>query len=229
MKHSSLLNISIGVALLLAAAQSSADDIQCKDYWHTNSQWNEMSSRCEEGARNGDPLSQVAVAIHLLDGDDRAGKLRAQVLLLSAAAKGYDDAFYWLGASQVDKKKSMFYLEKATGSGGMGLMALAVAADTHFKGDGIAKDFKKARAVYKRAFEAMISNANKGIPKPPGEWWSNAKWFVGQSAVIMYSERYGYQARTVNGKQFLVTVEPHPEFSDKELSELQWKRVSEAK
>jgi hypothetical protein len=45
----------------------------------------------------------------------------------------------------------------------------------------------------------------------------------------MYSERYGYQARTVNGKQFLVTVEPHPEFSDKELSELQWKRVSEAK
>jgi hypothetical protein len=173
MKRSSLRNIptlAIGVALLLVTVQSSADDTQCKDYWHTNSQWNEMSSRCEEGARNGDPLSQVAVAIHLLDDVDRAGRLRAEALLLSAAAKGYDDAFYWLGASQTDKKKSLYYLEKAEGSGGMGLMALAIAADTHFKGDGIPKDFKKARAVYKRAFEAMISNANKGVPKPPGEW-----------------------------------------------------------
>ena len=229
MKRSSLRNILIGVALLLAAAQSSADDIECKDYWNTNSQWIEMRPRCEEGARHGDPLSQVAVAIHLLDSVDRASRLRAEALLLSAAAKGYDDAFYWLGASQSDKKKSIYYLEKARGSGGMGLMALAVAADIHFKGDGVPKDFKKSRAVYKRAFKAMIINANKGIPKPPGEWWSNAKWFGGQSAVIMYSQRYGYQAKTVNGKQFLVNVEPHPELSDKELSELQWKKISEAK
>jgi hypothetical protein len=219
----------IGAALLLAADRSSAYDIQCKDYWNTNSQWNEMSSRCEEGARNGDPLSQVAVAIHLLDGVDRAGRLRAEVLLLSAAAKGYDDAFYWLGASQTDKKKAIYYLEKATGSGGMGLMALAVAADTHFKGEGVPKNFKKARAVYKRAFEAMVSNANKGVPKPPGEWWSNAKWFGGQSAVIKYSERFGYQTKTVDGKAVLIDVEPHPELSDKELSEREWKKISGAR
>jgi TPR repeat protein len=174
-------------------------------------------------------LSQVAVAIHLLNGVDRADKVRAEVLLQSAAAKGYDDAFYWLGASQADKKKSIYYLEKANGSGGMGLMALAVAADIHFKGDGVPKDFKKARAVYKRAFEAMISNANKGIPKPPGEWWSNAKWFDGQNAVVMYSERYGFQVKTIDGKQFLVSVEPHPELSDKELSERRWKKISEVK
>lgn len=105
-------------------------------------------------------------------------------------------------------------------------MALVVAADTHFKGNGVPKDFEKARAVYKRAFEAMINNANKGIPKPPGEWWSNAKWFGAQSALIMYSERYGYQAKTVDGKQLLISVEPHPELSDKELLKLQWGKLA---
>lgn len=229
MKHGAFRNGCIAVALLLAAGRSHADDVQCKDYWHTNAQWEEMKARCEEGVRKGDPLSQVAVAIHLLDDVNRAGAAQAEALLLSAAQKGYDDAFYWLGMSQTDKQKSLYYLEQAQGSGALGLMALVMAAEIRFKGDGIPRDFDKARAVYKRAYEAAIRNFNNGIPKPPGEWWSNAKWFTGANAVLMYSERYGYESRVVDGKQVLVEIAPHPELSDKELSQRQWKKVSGVK
>ena len=206
-------------------APSSAD-IGCKDYWHTEAQWREMSAVCEAGARSGDPLSQVAVAIHLLSRGNSADKQRADDLLQSAAAKGYDDAYYWLGSSQTDTNKAISYLEMAKGSGGMGLMALVIAADAYFKGAGVPKDFQRARAVYRRAFEAMVDNANKGIPKPPGEWWSNAKWFAGQGAVVEYTERYGFEMRTVNGTAVVVEVEPRPDLSDRELSERLWQKMS---
>jgi hypothetical protein len=218
-----------GAALLLVTNFSTAGDVQRKDYWHTSSQWEEMRSYCEEGARNGDPLSQVAVAIYLLESSDRADRARAEKLLLSAAAAGYDDANYWLGVSQEDKKTAVYHFEKATGGGGMGLFALAVAADIHFKGDGVSKDFTKARAVFKRALDAMASNTNKGIPKPPGEWWSNAKWFGASAALDLHSERYGYQIKRVDGKAVVVDVEPHPELSDKELAQRAWNKISGAR
>ena len=223
-------DVVIGSLLLLTIWKPSlASDVECKDHWNTQSQWHAMSALCETGASRGDPLSQVAVAINLLNEGGSASKVKAEELLRSAAAKGYDDAYYWLGSIQKDRSKAVSYLEMAVGSGGMGLMALAVAADAHFKGTGVPKDFQKARAVYRRAFEAMVDNGNKGIPKPPGEWWSNAKWFVGQNAVIQYAERYGFQMKTDDGKVVVVEVEPHPEFSDKELSDRRWKKISGAK
>ncbi len=214
------------VWLLTLSNTALAGDVECKDHWNTEAQWREMSALCEAGARDGDPLSEVAVAIYLLNRGKSADRTKAEELLRSAASKNYDDANYWLASAQTDLRTTISYLEKATGSGGMGLLALVVAADAHFKGSGVPKNFQKARAVYGRAFEAMVDNANRGIPKPPGEWWSNAKWFTGQQAVIEYSERYGFQKKEVNGKAVVVEVEPHPEFSDKELSDRLWKRMS---
>jgi len=222
MKPDALRNIrmlAMGAALLLAGGHVAADEVQCKDYWHTRSQWEEMRARCEEGARNGDPLSQVALAIYLLDGPDPAGRSRAQALLSSAAAAGYDDAYYWLGTSQADKKKAVDYLEKATGRGAMGLLALATAADMRFKGDCVPKDFDQARAVFRRAQEAQASNIDHRIPEPPGEWWSNAKWWAAVSALALGAERYGYEIKTVNGKAVVAATTPHPELSDKELAQ----------
>jgi len=218
--------VAAGMVLLTLVGASSAAEIECKDYWNTDRQWREMSAICEAGARNGEPLSQVAVAIHLLNRGNLTDKARAEDLLRSAAAKGYDDAYYWLGGCQADANKAISYFEMANGSGGMGLMALVTAADTHFKGLGVPKDFQKARVVYRRAFEAMVDNANRGIPKPPGEWWSNAKWFIGQDAVVSVAERYGFAMKEVNGTTSVVEVEPHPELSDKELAERLWQRLS---
>jgi hypothetical protein len=224
-RHASV--VAVRVVLLLALPSAClAEEVRCKDYWHTESQWLEMSVLCEAGARNGEPVSQVAVAIRLLNEGNAEGKAKARKLLQYAATSGYDDAYYWLGSSQRNRKEAIAYLEMAKGSGGMGLFSLTLAADAHFKGSGVPKNFQKAREVYRRAFEAMVRNMNSEIPSPPGEWWTNAKWFAGQNAVIERSERYGFQAQVIDDKYIVVAVEPHPEFSDKELSNRLWKKTN---
>lgn len=142
---------------------------------------------------------------------------QAEVLLRSAAAQGYDDAYYWVALSQADDKKALQVLEQANGSGGMGIMALVVAAEAHAKGTGVPADFAAARAVCKRAVAALVDNTNRGIPAPPGEWWSNAKWSAGYSAIMVFAPRYGYHVDTVDGKSVLRETTPRPDLSDKEL------------
>lgn len=188
-----------------------------------------MRAQCEQGARDGDPMSQVALAIDLLDGADPAGYVQAEVLLRSAAAKGYDDAFYWLGTMQKDKRTGLHYLEQARGSSGMGLLALSTAANMHFKGDGVMADGNKARALHKRAIEAMIDNARRGIPKPPGTWWENAKWGAPMQLMLINSERYGLAFENVDGKLIFKKIAPHPELDDNALADLAWKRIGEKK
>jgi hypothetical protein len=200
-----------------------------------------MRAQCEQGARDGDPLAQVALAIYLLDGvaptGDAQADLAAQAaqaaqaerLLRSAAAKGYDDAFYWLGSMQKDKKIGLHYLEQARGSSGMGLFALSTAADMYFKGNGVPANFNKARALHKRAVEAVIDNARRGMPKPPGTWWENAKWLPAMQIILINSERYGITTGYVDGKLVLKHIAPHPALTDKELSNRAWERIDEKK
>lgn len=221
----------VGVVTLLALSTglSSAAPGKCQDWWNVDAQWLEMSSACETGAAQGDPLSQVAVAIHLLETGNPVDAARAETLLQAAAAKGYDDAYYWLGSSQHDWNKALYYLEMAKGTGGLGLLALAVAADAHFKGEVVPKDFQKAREIYRRAFEAIVANRNNGVPESPGEWWSNAKWFAGGESVMNYSERYGFEAETIDGRLHIVEINPNPGLSDRELMDRRWKRLSGSK
>jgi hypothetical protein len=216
----------IGAALAHCAGAAATDAGKCVDKKNTDEEWRAMQSWCEQGARAGDPLSQVAVAIHLLDSTDPAGRLRADGLLRSAAAQGYDDANAVLGfsqmdtryidESQIDTQKVLHDLEQANGSGPKGLMGLLFAAEMRFNGAGVPADFEAARATFKRATEAVVNNANRGIPVP-GDTDPFSEWVAGIMMVERFGPRYGYQVETVNGVAVLRETAPQPGMSLQEL------------
>jgi hypothetical protein len=206
--------------LLASSAPAQADEVKCKDRWNVSAQWNEMSAACERGVQAGDPLSQVATAIHLLETQDPADRREAHRLLKLAADAGYDDAYYWLGASASSPKAALAYFEQARGTGPMGLQAMAWAAEAYYKGQGAPRDLVRARAAFRKAALQAAANANNGIPAPPGEWWSNAKWFESASVIQGLGRRYGVRIKRIDGKLRVEEGAPDWKLSDEELMRL---------